>query len=52
MQVNPYSLGYKCVGNIGINTSAEYEETVTEFLKKKATSVYPSGILENITFDF
>ncbi len=43
MQVNPYSLGYKCVGNIGINTSAEYEETVTEFLKKKATSVYPSG---------
>ena len=34
MQVNPYSLGYKCVGNIGINTSSENEEEVIEFLKK------------------
>lgn len=33
MQVNPYSLGYKCVGDIGINTSAENEKTVIEFLK-------------------
>jgi DNA-binding Lrp family transcriptional regulator len=35
MQVNPYSLGYKCVGDIGINTSAENEKTVIEFLKKE-----------------
>jgi Lrp/AsnC family transcriptional regulator for asnA, asnC and gidA len=38
MQVNPYSLGYKCVGDIGINTSAEYEKEVKEFLKKTVTS--------------
>jgi DNA-binding Lrp family transcriptional regulator len=43
MQVNPYSLGYKCVGNIGINTSAEDEEAVTEFLKKKLPSSNPMG---------
>ena len=36
MQVNPYSLGYKCVGNIGINTSAEKEREVREFLKEKS----------------
>jgi len=37
MLVNPYSLGYKCVGNLGINTLAENHEEVVEFLKKKAT---------------
>jgi Lrp/AsnC family transcriptional regulator for asnA, asnC and gidA len=41
MQVNPYSLGYKCVGNIGINTSTANEKAVIEFLKKKFPSVYP-----------
>jgi Lrp/AsnC family transcriptional regulator for asnA, asnC and gidA len=41
MQVNPYSLGYKCVGNIGINTSSESEKAVIEFLKKKFPSTYP-----------
>jgi DNA-binding Lrp family transcriptional regulator len=40
MQVNPYSLGCKCVGNIGINTSAENEETVKEFLKEKIHSTF------------
>jgi DNA-binding Lrp family transcriptional regulator len=37
MQVNPYSLGYKCVGNIGINTSAEKEKEVREFLEEQST---------------
>jgi DNA-binding Lrp family transcriptional regulator len=37
MQVNPYSLGYKCVGNIGINTSAEKEKAVREFLEEQST---------------
>jgi len=41
MQVNPYRLGYKCVGNIGINTSPENEEAVIDFLKKKGTLAYP-----------
>jgi DNA-binding Lrp family transcriptional regulator len=41
MQVNPYSLGYKCVGNIGINTSPENEEAVIEFLKKKGNLSFP-----------
>ena len=41
MQVNPYSLGYKCVGNIGINTSAENEEAVIEFLRRKLPSTFP-----------
>ena len=37
MQVNPYSLGYKCVGNIGINTFAEKEKEVREFLEEQST---------------
>jgi Lrp/AsnC family transcriptional regulator for asnA, asnC and gidA len=37
MQVNPYSLGYKCVGNIGINTSAEKEKEVRKFLEEQST---------------
>jgi len=41
MQVNPYSLGYKCVGNIGINTAVENEKAVIGFLKKKFPSTYP-----------
>jgi len=42
--VNPYSLGYKCVGNLGINTFAENHEEVIEFLKKKValTTLYIS----------
>lgn len=36
MQVNPYGLGYNCVGNIGINTSTEHEEALMESLKKRA----------------
>ncbi|MGD0645289.1 MAG: AsnC family transcriptional regulator [Candidatus Bathyarchaeia archaeon] len=35
MQVNPYSLGYMCIGNIGIDTSVENKDAVIEFLKKK-----------------
>jgi len=35
MQVNPRSLGYKCVANIGIITSREDESGVIEFLKSK-----------------
>jgi Lrp/AsnC family transcriptional regulator for asnA, asnC and gidA len=35
MQVNPRSLGYKCVANIGIITSREDESKVIEFLRSK-----------------
>jgi DNA-binding Lrp family transcriptional regulator len=41
MQVNPYSLGYKCVGNIGINTSPESEKEVRELLEKKSPFFTP-----------
>ena len=33
--VNPHSIGYKCVVNIGIKTAVENEKEVTEFLKNK-----------------
>jgi Lrp/AsnC family transcriptional regulator for asnA, asnC and gidA len=49
MQVNPYGLGYKCVGNIGINTSGENEETVIEALKKKHLRSSSGCLGENIT---
>ena len=35
MQVNPYSLGYKCVADIGIVTDTEDEKNVLGFLKNK-----------------
>ena len=35
MQVNPLSLGHKCVANIGIVTSREDENDVVEFLRSK-----------------
>lgn len=41
MQVNPYALGYKCIGNIGISTSPENEEAVIEFLKKELPMANP-----------
>ncbi len=33
--VNPHSLGFECVIDLGISTATENEEEVTEFLKKK-----------------
>jgi Lrp/AsnC family transcriptional regulator for asnA, asnC and gidA len=35
MQVNPHSLGYKCIANIGIITAREDESKVIEFLRSK-----------------
>ncbi len=35
MQVNPQSLGYKCVADIGIITSMDNEKKVSEFLKTR-----------------
>jgi Lrp/AsnC family transcriptional regulator for asnA, asnC and gidA len=35
MQVNPNSLGYKCIADIGIITTNENEKNVTEFLKTR-----------------
>jgi len=35
MQVNPQSLGYKCIADIGIITSMDNENKVLEFLKTK-----------------
>ena len=36
MQVNPHSLGYKCIAAIGIVTAVYNEEKVLEFLKNKS----------------
>lgn len=41
MQVNPCSLGYACVGNIGVKTSAENEKAVMEILKEKQKLPFP-----------
>ena len=41
MQVNPYSLGYSCVGSIGVKTSPENEKAVMEFLKEKEKLSFP-----------
>lgn len=35
MQVNPLSLGYRCIADVGIVTSIENEKKVAEFLKTK-----------------
>ena len=35
MQVNPQSLGYKCIADIGIITSMDNEKKVYEFLKTR-----------------
>jgi Lrp/AsnC family transcriptional regulator for asnA, asnC and gidA len=35
MQVNPQSLGYKCIADIGIITSMDNEKKVSEFLKTR-----------------
>ena len=42
MQVNPHSLGYKCISTIGVITAIENERKVREFLKSK---LYISRIL-------
>jgi Lrp/AsnC family transcriptional regulator, regulator for asnA, asnC and gidA len=38
MQVNPTSVGYKCIANIGVITAKEDESKVIEFLKSKPYS--------------
>ena len=38
MQVNPRSLGYKCIANVGIMTAKEDESKVIEFLERKPYS--------------
>jgi len=38
MQVNPTSVGYKCIANVGIITAKEDENKVIEFLKSKPYS--------------
>ncbi len=35
MQVNPHSLGYKCIADLGIITAIENEKAVLEFLKSR-----------------
>lgn len=35
LQVNPHSLGYRCISEIGIITAAENEKKVKEFLESK-----------------
>lgn len=39
MQVNPSSLGYKCIVNIGVTTARENENEVMEFLRNKPYSL-------------
>jgi Lrp/AsnC family transcriptional regulator for asnA, asnC and gidA len=38
MQVDPRSLGYKCIANIGVTTAREDEDEVIKFLRKKPFS--------------
>jgi Lrp/AsnC family transcriptional regulator, regulator for asnA, asnC and gidA len=40
MQVNPHSLGYKCICDIGITTTLENEKTVIEYLKTRPYALY------------
>jgi DNA-binding Lrp family transcriptional regulator len=45
MLVNPHSLGYKCIANLGITTAVENESEVTEFLKSKLYRAVGFGFL-------
>ncbi len=47
MIVNPASLGYKCISNLGIVTDRENEKDVTELLKSKP---YISTVFESRVF--
>jgi Lrp/AsnC family transcriptional regulator for asnA, asnC and gidA len=49
MQVNPHSLGYKCIADIGILTTMDNEKTVVEFLKTRSYVMHTFGMLANIT---
>jgi Lrp/AsnC family transcriptional regulator, regulator for asnA, asnC and gidA len=40
MQVNPHSLGYKCISDIGITTAIENEKTVMDYLKTRPYVLY------------
>jgi len=52
MQVNPQSLGYNCVINIGIVTDNEDENKVIEFLKSKPYIIFVIGkLFERINID-
>ncbi len=44
MQVNPNSLGYKCIADIGILTAIENEKTVIEFLKTRPYIMHTFGM--------
>jgi DNA-binding Lrp family transcriptional regulator len=44
MQVNPQSLGYKCISDIGILTSLEDEKKVIEFLQSKSYIQHIMGL--------
>ena len=49
MQVNPQSLGYECIVNVGLVTSIHDENTVKDFLNSKPYVCYVfRNILENI----
>ena len=43
MQVSPHSLGYRYVSDLGIQTSADQEEAVLEFLKSKPYLSHTGG---------
>ncbi len=44
MQVNPNSLGYKCIADIGILTAIDNEKTVIEFLKTRPYIMHVFGM--------
>lgn len=44
MQVNPHSLGYKCICDIGILTTIENEKTVIDFLKSRPYVMHTFGM--------
>lgn len=44
MQVNPHSLGYKCIADIGIMTAMENEKAVIDFLKTRPYVMHTFGM--------
>ncbi|XHH10222.1 MAG: Lrp/AsnC family transcriptional regulator [Candidatus Bathyarchaeia archaeon] len=44
MQVNPHSLGYKCIADIGILTAIENEKAVIDFLKTRPYVMHTFGM--------
>jgi DNA-binding Lrp family transcriptional regulator len=50
MQINPQSIGYHCISDLGITTDKENEETVGNFLKNKPYLTHSVSAANNYNF--